>query len=72
MLWKMAEVTPIPKEGDNEIRNNRPVSLLPTLSKVCKKLALNQFMAFLESKQRLSTEQCGNKRFHSLITRRNR
>ena len=58
MLWKMAEVTPIPKEGDNEIpNNNRTVSLLPTLSKVCEKVALNQFMAFLESKQRLSTEQ---------------
>ena len=54
----MAEVTPIPKEVDNEIpNNNKPVSLLPTLSKVCQKVALNQFMAFLESKKRLSTEQ---------------
>ena len=68
-LWKMAEVTPIPKEGDHEKpNNNRPVSLLPTLSKVCEKVALNQFMAFLESKQRLSTEQSGKKRFHSTET----
>ena len=67
--WKMAEVTPIPKEGDHEKpSNNRPVSLLPTLSKVCEKVALNQFMAFLESKQCLSTEQSGNKRFHSTET----
>ena len=68
-LWKMAKVTPIPKEGDHEKpNNNRPVSLLPTLSKVCKKVALNQFMAFLESKQRLSTEQSGNKLFDSTET----
>ena len=65
----MAEVTPIPKEGDHEKPNNNgPVSLLPTLSKVCEKVALDQFMAFLESKQRLSTKQSGNKRFHSTET----
>ena len=65
----MAEVTPIPKEGDHEKPNNsRPVSLLLTFSKVCEKVALNQFMAFLESKQSLSTEQCGNKRFHTTET----
>ena len=49
--WKMAEVAPIPKEGDHEKpNNNRPVSLLPTFSKVCKKVALNQNIAFLPSK----------------------
>ena len=67
--WKMAEVTPIPKEDDHEKpNNNRPISLLPCLSKVCEKVALNQLMAFLESKHRLSTEQSGNKRFHSTET----
>ena len=61
----MAEVTPIPKEDDHEKpNNNRPVSLLSCLSKVCEKVALNQLMTFLESKHRLSTEQSGNKRFH--------
>ena len=65
----MAEVTPIPKEGDHKKpNNNRLVSLLPAFSKVCEKVALKQFMTFLESKQRLSTEQCGNKRFHSTET----
>ena len=49
--WKMAEVAPIPKEGDHEKpNNNRPVSLLPTFSKVCEKVALNQNSAFLPSK----------------------
>ena len=69
LLWKMAEVTPILKDGDHEqANNNRPVSLLPILSKVCEKVTLTQFMTFLESKQRLSTEQSGNKRFHSTET----
>ena len=58
--WKTAKVTPVPKEGDHEKpNNNRPVSLLPAFSKVCEKVALNQFMAFLESKHRPSTEQSG-------------
>ena len=65
----MAEVTPIPKEDDHEKpNNNRPVSLLSCLSKVCEKVALNQLMTFLESKHRLSSEQSGNKRFHSTET----
>ena len=34
--WKLAEVTPILKSGDHEVpSNNRPISLLPVLSKVC-------------------------------------
>ena len=35
--WKMAEITPIPKEGNHEQANNRPISLLPALSKFMKK-----------------------------------
>ena len=30
--WKIAEVSPIPKEGDHELaNNNRPISLLPVI-----------------------------------------
>ena len=69
MRWKTAEVTPIPKADNREKpNNNRPVSQGPTFSTVCEKVAFNQFMAFLESKQRLSTEQSENKRFHSTET----
>ena len=68
-VWKMAEITPIPKGGDHEKPdNNRPISLLPILSKVCEKAALNQVMPYLDSNQRLSTEQSGNKRYHSTET----
>ena len=43
LIWKTAEVTPIFKQGDHEKpENNRPISLLPILSKVCERIALNQ------------------------------
>ena len=68
-VWKIAEVKPIPKEGDHEIAsNNRPISLLPILSKVCERVAHNQFMAYLTSKGRLSIKQSGNKEKHSTET----
>ena len=69
LRWKTAQVTPIPKADNREKpNNNRPVSQGPTFSTVCEKVAFNQFMAFLESKQRLSTKQSENKRFHSTET----
>ena len=68
-VWKIAEVKPIPKEGDHEIdNNNRPISLLPILSKVCERVAHNQLMEYLTSKGRLSTKQSGNKEKHSTET----
>lgn len=68
-VWKIAEVKPIPKEGDHELaNNNRPISLLPILSKVCERVAHNQLMEYLTSKGRLSTKQSGNKEKHSTET----
>ena len=62
-------VTPIPKEGDHEqANNNRPISLLPILSKVCERAALNQIMTYLVENDRLSTKQNGNKKWHSTET----
>jgi hypothetical protein len=47
-VWKRAEVIPILKNGDHEeANNNRPISLLPILSKICERTALNQFMPYL-------------------------
>ena len=68
-MWKLAEVKPIPKEGDHEIANNNiPISLLPILSKVCERVVHNQLMYYLTSKGRLSTKQSGNKEKHSTET----
>ena len=67
--WKIAEVTPILKDGDHEIpNNNRPISPLPVLSKVCERAAHDQLVSFLSTKQRLSTQQCGNKKWNSTET----
>jgi hypothetical protein len=53
--WKIAEVIPILKEGDHEqANNNRPISLLPVLSKVCERVALNQLTSYLTINCRLS------------------
>ena len=47
-MWKTAEVIPIHKQSDYEKpENNRPISLLPILSKICERTALNQFMLYL-------------------------
>ena len=69
LAWKTAEVTPIPKVGDHNIpNNNRPISLLPVLSKVCERVAHDQFRSYLLSRGRLSSKQSGNKRWHSTET----
>ena len=67
--WKLAVVSPILKDGNHEEpNNNRPISLLPILSKVCERVALNQIMPYLVSNERLSTRQSGNKKLHSTET----
>ena len=39
-VWKTAEITATPKQGNHELPNdNRPISLLPALSKVCERVA---------------------------------
>ena len=54
--WKMAEVIPILKQGDHEVPDNsRPIALLPMLSKVCERIALNQFLPYLELYKPIST-----------------
>ena len=68
-VWKIAEVTPILKDGDQEIPNNyRPISLLPVLSKICERVAHNQLTSYLIANQRLSPKQCGNKKWNSTET----
>ena len=69
-LWKESEIAPIPKDGgDPEVANeNRPVSLLPALSKICERVALNQFTEYATRRNCLSGHQSGNKKRHSTET----
>ncbi|XP_022777699.1 uncharacterized protein LOC111319139 [Stylophora pistillata] len=67
--WKKAKVVPILKEGDPEIpSNNRPISLLPMLSKVCERVAHYQLNSYLSINQRLSSKQMGNTKWDSTET----
>ena len=58
-----------PKQGNHELpNNNRPISLLPALSKVCEGVTYNQFVTYLIRKKRLTTKQNGSKKWHSTET----
>ena len=60
--WKEAEVIPLLKEEDHEqASNNRPLSLLKVVSKICEKVAFNQFSLYLSQNNHLSPHQSGNK-----------
>ena len=67
--WKISEVTPLLKEGDHEVANNNlPLSLLPAISKICERVALNQLTSYMNEKKCLSKHQSGNKKLHSCET----
>ena len=54
-VWKIAEVTCVPKDGDaGNPCNNRPISLLPVLSKVNERLVHRQFVTFLDNSNKPS------------------
>ena len=55
--WKIAEVTPVPKEGNlEEPANNRPISSLPILLKVSERLVHKQFVDFLTTHDKLTLD----------------
>ena len=61
---KLAEITPIPKKGDNQnVADYRPISILPTISKIFEKAISNQLSAFFKSK--FSNILCGFRKGHS-------
>ena len=67
--WKQSEIIPIPKNDDyEEAVNNRPISLLPVVSKICERVVHNQFINYLAEKERLPINQSGNRKQHSTET----
>ena len=66
--WKKALVIPIPKQGNlTQVKNFRPISLLPLPGKILEKLVHKQIANHLESEALLIEEQHGFRRGHSTI-----
>jgi retron-type reverse transcriptase len=65
--WKAAEVIMIPKPGKpaTEVTSYRPISLLPVLSKLFKKILLKRLKPILDERQIISTHQFGFRSNHS-------
>lgn len=65
--WKHAIVTAIPKPGKDITlpTNYRPISLLPTMSKILERVVLTRIESHLENHDVLPAEQFGFKRGHS-------
>ena len=57
-VWKMAEVIPLPEVA----QNNRPISLLSCLSKICDKVVLNQYKEYLTKHKLMTRHQSGNQK----------
>ena len=68
--WKLAEVIPLMKNDLDPEKgpNNRPISLLPILSKLCERVAYLQITTFLTGRSKLSKHQSGNKKLYSTET----
>ena len=64
--WKVARVAPIFKNGEQNDRSNyRPISVLPFLSRVFKKLFYNQLYEYLDKNKHLFSHQSGFRSLHS-------
>ena len=57
---KIERIAPVFKSGDkNDVKNYRPISLLPALSKILEKLMLNRLIVFLNKHNVLNKHQHG-------------
>ena len=59
-IWKSAKIVPLFKSGEREAMGNyRPISLLPTLSKVLEKAVYHQLSNYLDLNKILYRDQFG-------------
>ena len=65
-LLKIAKVKPLFKRGDTALLNNyRPISLLPTISKVFERVIYSQLYAYFNDNNLMSEQQYGFRAQHS-------
>ena len=66
--WKMANVVPIHKRDDKQnVKNYRPVSLLPIFGKIFERLIYNEMYSFFIENDLISSNQSGFKQGDSCI-----
>ena len=67
--WKTSQITLIPRPGKpiHETSSYRPISLLPTLSKLFQKFVTNRLFPLLEDLKTLPDHQFGFRKQHSTI-----
>lgn len=67
--WKTARVCPIPKvDNPLHLKNYRPISILPVLSKVYEKVILHQLNEYIERTAIYNNTQSGFRKGHSTTT----
>ena len=66
LSWKCAKVTALFKQGDKTDKDNyRPISILPTVSKVIERAVHSQLYGYLDSNNLLAVNQFGFRRARS-------
>ena len=67
--WKTARVLPLYKSGQRNVPGNyRPISILPSISKIMEKILFDQLYFYLSKFKLLSDSQFGFRKFHSTAT----
>ena len=67
--WKIARVCPIPRvDQPTSVKDFRPISVLPILSKVYKRVILQQLCNFIEKESLYTITQSGFRKGHSTTT----
>ena len=68
-IWKLTRITPIPKiRLPVQLKDYRPVSILPILSKIYERVVLEQITTFIEKKLMYHHYQSGYRKNHSTVT----
>jgi len=64
--WKIASVIPLHKSGSlHDVRNNRPISVLPSLSKIFEKLIHKHLHSYFEANNLLYNRNSGFRKYYS-------
>ena len=66
--WKKGNVVPINKKDDKQnVKNHRPVSVLPICGKICERLIYNVMYNFVTENDLISPNQSGFRSYNSCV-----